>query len=166
MPDRLIHLLIRLYPRSWRDQYGADLAEVAREAHARRYQSLIAIAGDLLLGAFVHQVRRVRARVAMILVAMACAVGMATISVPKGTWLDGSGPFAGVSAHHVRAGRRHALSPKAGRRPTPNEPAVIRLNPVTGRVMSVRGQVRIAIQPETGRVLSAVARGQSRGSPS
>lgn len=184
MPERLLQLLVRLYPQSWRAQYGAELVALAREAYARGYQSLLVIAGDLLLGAFVQQCRK-RGRIVAVLATIACVVGSTATIVSTGSRLDGSGALAVVPTQHSsqRAGSPQTSRPKPARYragtkaldpgfgptnltgplmpsdggagyPSTSRSAAIRLNPGTGRVTSAQGAMLIIMQPKTGRILS------------
>jgi hypothetical protein len=81
---RLLHFLSRVYPRSWREQYGTEFAALLDDAQPRWFDIF-----DLLKGGLAMRV--VRPRISVITAIFAFAGGMVALGVsyamPK-TWLS------------------------------------------------------------------------------
>jgi hypothetical protein len=132
----LLRLLVRFYPRAWRERYGRELIDTAIALDSRRERSRSAVLAGVLAGGVGAWTEVIRARPAGAFLSLggalaASATAGAIFLAAGGTTAQNFYTSAGDTAR-LEAAVGSACSLRAlGRRVT-----IVEMNPTTGRVIS------------------------------
>lgn len=171
MKRRTIRKTILLYPRSWRQRYGAELEDVAFEANTKGDRPAPGLIFDLIRGAAAQRLR------AWPLQPAAATLGVLALVATVAMSASGSHGLGDVATRP--RGARSATSRNAdaqgtsGRSLSRAKPVgtgapgtiMVQLDPVTGKVLAVAGApARVIMNPQTGSVMSITHRLPGGGS--
>jgi len=168
-----IHIAIALYPRHWRQRYGAELEEAALEDACSSRGRAVYVVLDLATHGLLERLRSRRSRQALVVYVLLGTVAalLVSASTPAVTGyaplplLDSPGvpPETMVVAIDANLGPgvqvvRTSAAPyeTLDRR---SKQLTITVDALTGAVISIAGQGKVRLEPNADRILSATVTG-------
>lgn len=136
MYSRLLRLLLLIYPHSWRERYGQEMADIAVALDSRRERSRSAVVAGLMASAVVAWIQVIHNRPTRALLGLAGAVALSAAAVAIILAAGGSAP-QNLNAPHANATQFEASVGSAcdllvGR----PRVTVVEMNPTSGRIIS------------------------------
>lgn len=135
MYSRLLRLLLLIYPHSWRERYGQEMADIAVALDSRRERSRSAVVAGLMASAVVAWIQVIHNRPTRALLGLAGAVALSAAAVAIILAAGGSAPqnlTPPANATQFDASVGSACDLLVGR----PRVTVVEMNPTSGRIIS------------------------------